>query len=230
MSAITYEQFLAWSGYTASTVPNEANVSRLLDSVCEILEDDLNVKFSLTADKTKIYPGQNTNYIVIGGWQSEGLDIKIKYNGEDGESLTEFTEYTKKYFQDNDEKPVIGISLLNGLRNYGYYNNTIALRSDDYLVVNGTYGWSNGFPVELQNIVFNLVKHIAETENQFTSTQGAGFEAGLRSNTLTVSSAKMPDDLIKELVGIGFDPAGAKQIQRVTRKYKNSSLVKASIS
>lgn len=238
MSAITYTQFLAYSGYTEATIPNEAYARWILGGVCDILEDHLNIKFSLTSDKTKNYPGKNVDYLVIGGWQKEGLNIKTKNRGILSNSLVLDKDYSLTHFKDNEDKPVIGVKFLssfwgyyyNFYQNYGMaYNHINYLPVDVDLVVNGTYGWSNGFPTDLQIAVFELVNKMVRTNQLMSESDGAGFSTGLKSVTLS-ENYKISDELIAQLVNMGFDPAGAKQIQSVAKRYTANSKQKVRIS
>ena len=237
MSALTYIQFLEYSGYTDATVPNEAYVKYLLSSVSEILEDTLNIKFSLVADKTKEYKGKNLDYIVIGGWQKEGLTIKTRYFETVSENaLVLNRDYRLSHFKDNDDEPVVAIQLLSNFSyfwnsnfsGYSLYNSNCFLPVGSNLVVTGTYGWSNGFPALLAQTVFMLVKTMAEINNQMTKNKGAGVTTSLKSVTLTKTS-KISDDLIDKLIAIGFDPAGAKQIQSAAKRYTANTKQKVRI-
>lgn len=214
--SITYTQFLAYSGYTATTVPNEAYVKDLLDTVVGILEDDLNIKFSLTANYTDEYSYRGLDYIVIGGWQKP-LEIKINKGGTLSDPLTEYKNYRLKHYKDRSREPIIGIQFINS--NLCFY---------DTVLVSGTYGWSNGLPLDLRQIVFASVKATAEGNKQMTESGGSGVLSSTRSVTLSESFSG-GDELAKQLFALGFDPLGIKSIQKVLQPYKDSATTHASL-
>lgn len=225
--SITINQFYAWSGYTASDV-NVAYLTELLSSVDMLIQNEVGALFTLTQiDESNLnpdlnffdYEGNNLDYVTgIGAWQKTGLVVKIGsyplHNNNNLFTLVEKQDYRLVHYQDRllttsatTINPVVGIRL------------NKALLTNQFIRVSGTYGWSNGYPADLQNLLFQIIKTKLEYNQNMTETGGKGTQTSESSVRLSVNYSNSPDKL-KNAEALSKDIMADPQVARIISNYK----------
>jgi hypothetical protein len=246
--SLTSTQYYAYSGYN-STNTNVSYLNYLLGSVNSIILDEIGIDnlFALEAwdstntDPTKQYKdftGHNSELVKIEAWQTD-ITVQLGYYIAVSPTMQTLT-YGKDYIFEtykNQGKIVVGIKLVgvgNNTVSYGLnynsgYNNSYAqfgasnlqrkLLPNQFLRIRGTKGWSNGFPDDLNNLLYQLVKANIEYNAMMTKTQGAGIISS--ESTLSRSrSVKVNDETVNNYRKSAFDIVKNPDVQRILNKYK----------
>jgi hypothetical protein len=245
--SLTVSSFLTYSGYTSENV-NIDYLTRLLDTISEIIEEELGTLFTLVEinsvnpDPMFRYidvPGHNLDFIRIGAWQATGLNISIGTYGTQVPSLTNLVlnrDYTLKYYQDRalpgHANPVVAIRLIgNQYGGYysGWYGGSNKLDAESFLRITGTLGWSNGLPKRLEDLIYEIVKTKLERNQNMTQSGGKGVANSEKSVRLTFSYSSGSEDLNKAR-SLAFDIMGDPDVAKALNRYKQYTFKTATIS
>jgi hypothetical protein len=256
--SLTATQYYAYSGYSSSNT-NVSYLNYLLGSVNNIITDEIGIDnlFALevwdttNSDPTKQYKdylGHNSELVKIEAWQTD-ITVQLGYYLTPTPTLQTLV-YSKDYVFEtykNQNKIVVGIKLIgsgNNLPNYSFnynysFNNGYAsfgasndqrkLSPNQFLRITGTKGWTNGFPDDLNDVLYQLVKAKVEYNTMMTKTQGAGIVSS--ESTLSRSrSTKQTDDTLNNYRKAAFDIVNDPDVQRILNKYKQYTQTNIRIS
>lgn len=188
---MTFTVFSQLTGYT-----DESLYTALKSQIEDLIEVELGDIFTLTANATERYYGQNMDRVDVGAWQKTGLVVKL---GTD--NLTEFTDYKLQTYNYTDV--VLGVTL-----------NRI-FRQTEYIELEGTRGWSNELPADIQSFIFDYVKRAYKSsENTKKNIDG------LKMVENHSSKEAFDNTLQREDAKFLLDPLGSKAWKRLSRKYK----------
>jgi hypothetical protein len=228
--SLTPTQFYAYTGLTSSDV-NTNYLTYLLSSIDEIITDNIGSLFTLvTIDSTNTDPdfqymdfqGSNLNLIKIGAWQANDLVIKRGYypytSTQTLKTLTLNQDYLLKYYQDRKlygrVNPVVAIQLLVG-----------KLYPDEFIRVTGIMGWSNGYPADLADLIFELIRSkLFYNETQVSNSgQTISSEKSANLSVTYATDSTSAQSLAKVITS-------DKEVKILLNKYKQNSLSQISIS
>jgi hypothetical protein len=250
--ALTQTDFLAYSGYTSSQV-NTAFLSYLLISVDNIIQDEIGWLFTLqTIDSTNLsypyldYEGTNMDLVSIEAWQDTNLTVQIgNYFNSTLTTLTLGKDYLLKRYKDRvspgQPNPVVKIKMLtnynNTINTNGYYGTWSSLHGPvnpkltdrQFLRLTGTYGWQNGYPDDLQNVLYRVVKDRLEWNANQTASGGSGLVNNERSLTLSRTQALTPE-ITNHIEALSKSIYGDPQVSDIINKYKRYNYKNVRIS
>jgi hypothetical protein len=190
-------------------IPVEGTISAtLLGSYLDIVQTELDLALEnifadpaivITEDECINYSTQNTNgsnFISIRAWQP--TDLVLKQTTIDNQNKVSLDEqplvlgedYVLWYgFQGNKipglTVPVTAIKLLNA-----------RLSPAGIIRVYGTYGWQAGYPVDVQNMVANMVVNLAGFAISLAELGGASGAKRIKSMTTEI---ELSDDMSEKL-------------------------------
>ena len=184
MPYTSLSDFKARNGITVSTY--DAQLTFLLNTFSGVIDEEVESMFTLTTkaatDEMRFY-GQpaGTSYIQTPIWQATGLIVKRGYFGSS--QLTTLAKNTDYHLEPvfGKRNPVIGINLP--------YS---SLGSNEFLQLEGTFGFSDGLPPSLLMLIDQAVliamSYRLRSQSQLTKTKGYRLESE-RSDNLTITLA-----------------------------------------
>lgn len=161
--------FFTYAGLTKDDV-NCSYVEYLIDKFNASIVQKLTKLFVLSAGFTnKYYPENTSSIFPVGTWQESGLVVKQGLDGDATlDTLTEGEDFRFIYFSDHEPTrtyPVVGIKM---------YSDCLAY--DEYLQLEGTYGFQDGIPSEtmLDMQLYDLLKKAVLSSESETNSGGKG--------------------------------------------------------
>jgi hypothetical protein len=186
-----FAAFSILTGYT-----NETLYNLLVSQVTDLIEVELGNIFTLE-ETTERYYGQNMDRVDIGAWQP---DIIITL---DSDILIEYDDYKLDSYSGN---PILGVTL-----------NRI-FHQDEYITIEGTKGWSDGYPADIQRFIFDYVrKAYLSSENTKNNFDGLKMVENHSSKDTFDNTAQR--DMDKFLI----NPMGSDTWKKISRKYKKAT-------
>lgn len=221
---LSTSQFYKLSGYTESVISNMGMADYLvyiIGQFSDIIEQEINTLFTLQNDYSDTYRGGNMYYLSIGAWQETNLTVsRGQYLANNTPTLlVANVDYILAFYKNarfvGKSNPVIGIELLNS-----------KILDTEYLKVEGTYGWSNGLPSDLETAVYKAVKTAVEYNYNTTKSKGAGVKGS--ESDLTVSrNFNNPNELIMQADKLAFgDLLSVPSIAKMIKTYKGYAMPK----
>lgn len=229
--SLTPTQFYAYTG--KSSVDFNVNyLTYLLSSVDQIITDTIGSLFTLVQiDDTNTdinyqymdFRGSNTNLIKTGAWQKDGLVVKLgNYPFVTNPTLTTLIEnqdYLIKYYQNRKvygrDNPVIGIELLNN-----------KLYSDQFIRVTGIFGWSNGYPPDLNQLIYQLVLNNLYNNQSIVDNEGEAISSEKSANLSINYDTTAQNQAQSQAISIMSN----SEVKKILNKYKQNSITQIQIS
>ncbi len=220
MTQLTQQDFLDYSGYDVADV-NTDYLQFLLDSVEFQITNYLDEKFVLETinwENAKRILGNGSDFVKIGCWQSINV-AKGALGSEISTNLIENTDFVTESVLNNETIPTI----------YGIRLVKESLDRYEFVKIYGLKGFSSGFPNDLKNLIFNLVKEKIETNKINTENEGRGLvtsEKDLTSSVVYTNSGTTAENKRQNT----FDLVANPELSRILGWYKqftrsNSSLI-----
>ena len=147
--------FYNYTGFTSTDI-NDLLLAKIIDNSNSIINKGLGELFNFQTDYVKYFqPSNSKSVFAIGWWQRTALAVSLIKNGN--ETVLNETNYILKY--EDDHEKVFGLVLR--------YQN---LCEKDEIKLKGTFGYSNGFPEELNFLsieIYKIIKKaILEDQNE----------------------------------------------------------------
>ena len=229
--SLTPTQFYAYTDKSSSDF-NVNYLTYLLQALDEIITDYIGSIFTLVnVDSTNTdtdfqyldFRGVNTKLIKIGAWQKDGLTIKVgSYPFLSTSILTTLVEnqdYLLKHYQDKKligrSNPVVAIELLND-----------KLYSDQFIRVTGVLGWQNGYPTDLNQLIYNLVLSNLYTNQNIVDNEGEAISSEKSANLSISYDTDSQNKSKAQAKNIMSNP----EVKDLLNKYKQNSQTQIKIS
>lgn len=232
---LTKANFLSRSNYTEDEI-NDAYLTFIIDSLNDIVEEDLGTLFTLVNDQNIKIPGTNLDYIKIGAWQSSNLVVKIGYFGAENPTLTTLVENrdyrVKKYrklVRSDQPNPVVAIKLIGyqytGWNPFGHENYSQKLSPEAFLDITGTYGWSEGMPADVELALYNVLYKYINQYGLKASTQGKGVVTSESDLTSSISLDTLDYEKLDAILGSIRNDPGFQSVMYKYRQYTQNSII-----
>lgn len=225
----TLDDYLEWQLETV--IPYEILVNTGLSFVYTTVDSN-NTDFPYLE-----YEGHNHQTVMIGGWQRID-EVRIRTGAYTSEPLVLNQDYEPRK-QVNLQvpnpsvaSPFVKINLLpNNYYNsyYNYYNqneglyrftndSSSKLYKGSYLRITGIHGYSNGYPADLNNLLYEVTDRRVKENAIRIKTQGNGYLTQEKSRSLQ-AMYKKADDISELDRGLAISVINDPQVMSLLNKY-----------
>lgn len=244
-SGLSLTDFLSRTGLTQSEV-NVDYINYLLSAISEMIQDEVGETFSLTLideDNPIKYRGLNKDMRKINCWQDDvNFKVVLGYYGEETPvtvDLVRNRDYFPLYYKDSTDpsftRPIYAIRLIDyyyrfrtgyywrnyGLSTIGLNRSTAPIYDLAFLEISGNRGFSDGFPTDLIDLIYEVVKEKNYYNQRQTDSSGSG--AVTEEKDLT-TSVKYGDVDVERTRGVAIDFLDDPRIKQSINKYKQYTL------
>lgn len=222
---LTLSQFKVYANLSTPLDANqEVFVSDVLEGVNSQIEREIGTLFNLvTIDesnpdprfKKRDVPGCNLDILMIGAWQPTGLTVQIgsRFGKNDMSLLVSEVDYNVLPFDNSYlpgyDYPIVGLEF------------SRVIRDCEIIRLTGTYGFSNGMPWDLEQLIYKIAKTLFLENYLTTENMGQAEITEIKSETLSVKRDQSNTSHSDFSRSMATNILSVPEVRKMINKYKN---------